>query len=152
MTAHFESVYPTLAAIGAAIVAFAFMQVFQIEDARAIALLGSIISAASILAGFAITSLTIVLSLSNTEIMKQLTAKGLHKRLYRFTLRAIYGLLAVVVMSTVTICIPNDKATPIIAAAVVLGAAIGYSCAAFIRVVLPLHALIEEVSSEAKPG
>lgn len=146
MTAHFESWYPRLVAGLSAAGGFAFMHYFTIDDNRAIALLGSIISAASILAGFAITSLTIVLSLMNTEIMKQLNAKGLDRKLYRYTLRAIYGLIAVVVVSIVLICLPNDKAGATVVAAALLGGCMGYASAAFVRVVRPLHTLIEQVS------
>jgi len=80
--------------------------------------------------------------------MQLLTAKGIDKNIYRYAAHAIYGLLSVVTLSLVLTCIPPPWDTARAIVIVMLGASLGYSIAAVLRVVLPLHVLIDEVSKD----
>jgi len=139
---------PRLSAALGAVLTLWLASHLTVTNSRSLALLSSLVSAAAILAGFAVTSITIVLSVMHTETMQLLTAKGIDKNIYRYAAHAIYGLLSVVALSLVLICIPPPGDTVRAIVITMLGASLGYSIAAVLRVVLPLHALIDEVSKD----
>lgn len=148
MTGTLERRYPLLFCwIGGGLGVAAGWWIDVTEEVE-LALLQSLISISAILVGFLATALSIFLSISHYEVIKRLSAIGHDKRLMRFMLHVIYGLLAVVALSLLMIGLRMENRLGM-AADFALGTAMGFSVLALHRLIAPIHNIIDQMHDGA---
>lgn len=135
-----------------AIAALLIAKNVNISDEKAMAILQSLGTFASIMIGFMATALTIVLSFSDRPLFRRLANDLLHKRLFGFMGGSIYGAFGVVVFSVVLLfnCSPGVLTFSV---ATALGFCVGFSITAAYMVKYPIQKLIEnlDIDPDAPP-
>lgn len=114
-------------------------------------LLGALLSAAAICAGFLTTALTVVLPMSGTSIGRQLKRRRKLGLLHTYVRAAIYGALTLVAACVLGFFqVPQGHTGATWASALIVGLA-AYSAAAMVRVVEILIKVMVAMSEEDTP-
>lgn len=138
----------TPAALGAACALAWWWWGGRIPESIAKELLGALLSAAAICAGFLTTALTVILPMGGTAIGKQIKRRGKMSHLHGYVRAAIYGALALVALCVLGFFqVPQGGAGAAWVSALIIGAAV-YSAAAMVRVVEILIKVMAAMSQE----
>lgn len=119
-----------------------------IPDSIAKELLGALLSAAAICAGFLTTALTVILPMGGTAVGRQIKRRGKMGHLHGYVRAAIYGALALVALCVLGFFqVPQGSAGAAWASTLIIGMAI-YAAAAMVRVVEILIKVMAAMSQE----
>lgn len=147
-TLHWEKWHPTyLCLLGAAAVLVA-RRYLKVSETERLAVLSSIITAASIIFGFIGTVMTILATFFDKRVMKNLAALGAHRNLLRYFMHSLYALCVVIGISLLlTFSYWRNWWGDTVMLAI-LGTSVAYGILSIMRLRKPLLQLAEKLNPE----